>query len=67
MKRIVRFCLRIGYLPRWHWFVELARPAVFVPLHPRDAASGMDGYIDLGSYATPRQVQMFQDWWRATR
>ena len=64
MRHLVRFCLRIGYLPRWSWFVSRARTAVFVPPHPRDNSSGMDGYIDIGGYASPKQVEVFRRWWK---
>lgn len=61
-KPLARFCVRVGFLPRWAWFRRWLAAALLVPLHPRDGGSGMNGYLNLGQVG-PREVKRLQDWW----
>lgn len=64
MRALARFCVKIGLLPKGPRFVRFIKRELFVPLHPRDQATGMTGYFDLGDDIEPRAVQRFREWWR---
>lgn len=63
MKALARLCIRIGFLPNDPRFAKWLRQQLYVPLHPRDQATGMDGYFDFGDM-DPRAVSRFRHWWR---
>jgi hypothetical protein len=64
VRGLAHFCIKIGFLPKHPKFVRFIRRHLFIPLHPRDQATGMTGYFDLGPDITPAKVKRFRDWWR---